>query len=75
MPEFRGTTAPKVVAVSEASPADQSGLRPGDELVFLNGRSPRDVIEYSLLVDEPELELVVRRRGITEPFEIGRAHV
>ncbi len=58
------TTAPRVVAVTESSPADRSGLLPGDELLSLNGRSPRDVIEYSLLVDEPELDLVVRRRGL-----------
>ena len=67
----RGTTAPSVVAVTESSPAKLSGLRPGDELLFLNGRSPRDIIEYSLLVDEPELELVVRRRGVAEPFTLS----
>jgi putative radical SAM enzyme (TIGR03279 family) len=66
----RVTTAPRVVAVTASSPADLSGLRPGDELLFLNGRSPRDVIEYSLLVDEPDLDLVVRRRGLAEPFPI-----
>jgi putative radical SAM enzyme (TIGR03279 family) len=66
----RVTTAPKVVAVTESSPADLSGLRPGDELLFLNGRSPRDVIEYSLLVDEPDLDLVVRRRGRADPFTL-----
>ena len=64
----RVTTAPKVVAVTESSPAALSGLRSGDELLSLNGRSPRDVIEYSLLVDEPELDLVVRRRGLDEPM-------
>src|SRR5665213_2182692 len=67
----RGTTAPTVVAVTELSPADLSGLLPGDELLFLNGRSPRDVIEYSLLVDEPELDLVVRRRGLIDPITLS----
>jgi putative radical SAM enzyme (TIGR03279 family) len=66
----RVTTAPKVVAVTEASPADQAGLRPGDEILSLNGRSPRDVIEYSLLVDEPDLDLVVRRRGLDDPLDL-----
>ena len=66
----RGTTAPSVVAVAESSPAQLSGLLPGDELLLLNGRSPRDVIEYSLLADEPDLELVVRRRGVAEPFAL-----
>jgi putative radical SAM enzyme (TIGR03279 family) len=66
----RVTAAPKVVAVTESSPADLSGLRPGDELLLLNGRSPRDVIEYSLLVDEPDLDLVVRRRGHGDPISL-----
>jgi len=67
----RVTTAPKVVAVTESSPAALSGLRSGDELLSLNGRSPRDVIEYSLLVDEPELDLVVRRKGLSEPLVVA----
>ncbi|MGA7420006.1 MAG: DUF512 domain-containing protein [Acidimicrobiales bacterium] len=67
----RVTTAPRVVAVSEASPADRSGLLPGDELLSLNGRSPRDVIEYSLLVDEADLDLVVKRRGLGEPLALA----
>lgn len=66
----RGTAAPMVVAVTESSPADLSGVRPNDELLLLNGRTPRDVIEYSLLVDEPELDLVIRRRGVAQPFSI-----
>jgi putative radical SAM enzyme (TIGR03279 family) len=64
------TTAPEVVAVSESSPAELSGVRPGDQLLLLNGRAPRDVIEYSLLVDEPELELLVRRPQQDEAFTI-----
>jgi putative radical SAM enzyme (TIGR03279 family) len=64
------TTAPKIVAVSESSPAELSGLRAGDEILLLNGRTPRDVIEYSLLVDEPELELVLQRKGIDGPFTV-----
>ena len=59
----RVTTAPKVVAVTESSPAALSGIRAGDEFLLLNGRSPRDVIEYSLLVDEPDLDLVVTEDG------------
>src|ERR1700680_2694367 len=66
----RVTTAPKVVAVTELSPADLSGLRPGDELLLLNGRSPRDVIEYSLLCAEPVLDIVVRRRGHGDPISL-----
>ncbi len=67
----RVTTAPTIVAVTEASPAARSGLRPGDELLSLNGRSPRDVIEYHMLADEGELDLVVRRRGLPGTLEVA----
>ncbi|HTX63418.1 MAG TPA: DUF512 domain-containing protein [Acidimicrobiales bacterium] len=56
-------SAPKVTAVAEASPADLAGLRVGDELLSLNGRRPRDVIEYHALVDDEALDLRVRRPG------------
>ena len=55
---------PTVVAVTPGSPAARAGLRPGDEIVAMNGRAPRDVIEYQLLADEGELELDVRRGGL-----------
>ena len=54
-------SAPKVTAVAEASPAARAGLRVGDELLSLNGRRPRDVIEYHALVDDEALEVRVRR--------------
>ena len=72
-------SAPKVTAVAEASPADRAGLRVGDELLLVNGRRPRDVIEYHELVDDEELEVRVRRptgQGLgTEQLElrIGKA--
>ena len=56
--------APLIVAVAPGSPAALAGLAPGDEVARLNGQVPRDVIEWKLLTDEPELELDVRRGGI-----------
>ncbi|MGH9082251.1 MAG: DUF512 domain-containing protein [Acidimicrobiales bacterium] len=53
--------APKVTAVTEASPAAKAGLEVGDELVSLNGSRPRDVIEYQQLVDGDRVDLEVRR--------------
>jgi putative radical SAM enzyme (TIGR03279 family) len=54
-------SAPRVVSVAAGSPAEHAGLRIGDELLSIDGRVPRDVIEYRLLVDEATPELLVRR--------------
>ena len=56
-------SAPKVTVVTAASPADRAGLVVGDELVSVNGRAPRDVIEYHQLTDGEELKLLVRGPG------------
>jgi len=53
-----------VVAVEPGSPAARAGVLPGDDVVAMNGQAPRDVIEYRLLADEAELELVVGRGGL-----------
>jgi NifB/MoaA-like Fe-S oxidoreductase len=39
----------------------------GDELLSLNGREPRDVIEFQQLADTGELNLLVRRAGASLP--------
>ena len=54
-------SAPRVVSVAAASAAARAGLQVGDELLSVGGRVPRDVIEYRLLVDEADPEVVVRR--------------
>ena len=61
------------MAVAPASPADLAGLRPGDEIVALNGRRPRDVIEWRLLTDEPDLEVEVRRGGLDLEIVVPKA--
>jgi putative radical SAM enzyme (TIGR03279 family) len=55
---------PRVVAVHQGSPAARAGLLPGDEIVAMDGQVPRDVIQYQLLADGPEVELEVRRGGL-----------
>src|SRR3954451_10325285 len=57
-------SAPRVVAVAPGSPASRAGFEVGDELVRLNGESPRDIIRYRVLTDEPELEVDVLRGGL-----------
>jgi putative radical SAM enzyme (TIGR03279 family) len=65
-------SAPRVVEVRPDSPAARSGIIAGDELVRLNGEAPRDVIRYQLLIDEPELDVEVRRDGITLDVQVEK---
>jgi putative radical SAM enzyme (TIGR03279 family) len=55
---------PRVVAVAPGSPAFRAGLQPGDEVVSLAGRRPRDVIEWRLLADEADVDMELRRGGL-----------
>src|SRR4051812_1474221 len=55
---------PRVVAVTPGSPAARAGLVPGDELRAIGGQVPRDVIQYHLLTEEPDVELEVARGGL-----------
>jgi putative radical SAM enzyme (TIGR03279 family) len=63
---------PRVVAVEPDSPAARAGVLPGDELVAMNGQVPRDVIQYRLLADEADLELVVSRGGLEQTIEVAK---
>jgi putative radical SAM enzyme (TIGR03279 family) len=64
---------PRVVAVAPGSPADRAGVLPGDEIVAMDGRLPRDVIEYQLLADQESLALEVNRAGIEVGLHLERA--
>ncbi len=54
---------PTILEVIAGSPADASGLAPGDELVSINGVIPNDVIEYQQLVDDADPVFRLRRDG------------
>ena len=64
---------PQVVAVATASPAAEAGLEVGDEIVTVNGRVPRDVIEYRLLVDEASVEIELSRGGLARTVQVEKA--
>jgi len=63
---------PRVSAVAPGSPAARAGLVPGDEILSLDGVQPRDVIEWRLLVDEPEVVLDVRRGGLEQEVVVSK---
>ena len=65
-------SAPRITAVADGSVAERFGLRAGDELLAINGSVPKDVIEYQMLVDEPELSLDVRRDGVALELEVHK---
>ena len=64
---------PRVVAVAPGSPAFRAGLQPGDEVVLLAGRRPRDVIEWRLLADEADVDLELRRGGLELDLLVPKA--
>ena len=55
---------PRVVAVAPDSPAERAGVLVGDEIAAIDGEVPRDIIRWRFLVDEPDLELELRRGGL-----------
>ena len=65
-------SAPVVVAVIADSPADRAGGQPGDRLLTINDRVPRDVIEYQLLVDEPSVTLTLDTGGLQREVVVDK---
>jgi putative radical SAM enzyme (TIGR03279 family) len=63
-------SAPLIVAVAPGSAAATAGLAPGDEVVRLNGETPRDLIEWKLLTDAAELDVELRRGGVELSVEV-----
>lgn len=72
-PRVSGAPRAQVVAVEADSPAARAGVLPGDDVVAMNGQVPRDVIQYRLLADEADLELVVDRGGLERTLFVEKA--
>lgn len=56
------------------SVAERVGIRRGDEILRINGRPLRDVLDYQFYAAEDELELTVLREGEVLSIEAEREH-
>ena len=51
----------KIISVESGSPAEQSGIKKGDELVAINGEKLLDVLDYQFFSQDESLNLKVKR--------------
>ncbi len=65
-------SVPRVVTVAPGSPAARAGLAAGDEIVAVNGEVPRDLIEWRVLIDEPQVALEVNRSGLESSVTVDK---
>ena len=65
-------SAPRVVAIADASPAAVAGLRVDDVVIAINGEAPRDVIRWQLMVDGPDPVLDIERGGLGLTVEVDK---
>ena len=63
---------PVVVAVAPGSAAEGAGLAIGDAVATINGKTPRDVIEWRFAVDDADLTLEVLRNGLELTLEVAK---
>ena len=63
-----------IAAVAPGSLAGRAGLRPGDELLSINGQRVRDVIDVQFQAAEEHLVLRARRDGAEFTVEIDRRY-
>jgi putative radical SAM enzyme (TIGR03279 family) len=64
--------APRVESVVPGSPAAEAGIVAGDEITAVDGHMPRDIIEWRLATDEPDVEVDVRRGSIDLTMSIAK---
>jgi putative radical SAM enzyme (TIGR03279 family) len=62
-----------VLSVAPGSPADAAGLRAGDLVRRVNGRVPRDLIEWRLWTDEAEVALDIDRSGLPLELDVPKS--
>ena len=62
----------RIARVDEGGPAWNAGIRPGDELLSINGRPVRDVLEFRFHAADEQLRFKIRRGGETRTVAFDR---
>ncbi len=62
----------RIVSVAPRSPAGRAGLRPGMELVSVNGETFRDFIDLEYFESMAELTLLARENGVERQYVIRK---
>ncbi len=62
----------RVFAVEAGSIADQLGIRPGDELVRMNGERVIDWVDYQALSSQEKMNVVILQNGEEAEFEFEK---
>ena len=63
----------QVESVIKGSIADELGIIKGDKIVSINGIKPKDIIEYSFVINDETLDITVEHEdGIIESVEIEK---
>ena len=63
---------PEIAQIEPGSAAERAGLRVGDRVVSVDGVAPRDILEWTRLVDEPECDIVVLRGREEKEITVSR---
>lgn len=62
-----------VDSVEPNSIAEELNIKKGDKILSVNNEIPKDIIEYSFLINDEEIDLLVEHKnGETEEFEIEK---
>ena len=62
-----------VESVIENSIADELEIKSGDKILSINNQTPKDIIEYSFLINDEEINLLIEHKnGELEEYEIEK---
>ncbi len=61
-----------VRSIEPGSIAEEAGIAPGDKILSINGVEPRDVLDYQMLMEEEDVEVVIQHGDETELLEIEK---